>query len=129
MLGDRQPQPGAPRFPRASFVHAVETLEQAWQVLKGNARAEIAHIEFNAAFRTPRPQNQPSTRRSVLKRIVDEVGKNLVDGLAIGTDQVRRRVFHLQVDTVSTRQFAEVLDCLLQNLCRGYGLNVKSLLA
>src|ERR1700721_2553193 len=90
MLGDREPQPSSSRFAGASLVHAVEALKQARQMLERNTRAEIAHVKFNPAFGTPRAQHQPPARGGVLERIVDQVGKNLMDGLAIGDDQVWR---------------------------------------
>src|ERR1700722_312828 len=85
VLGDGESEPRAPRLPGAGFVDAVETLEQARQVLKRNTRAEIAHIKFNSARRTPRPEHQAPSGSCILEGIVDEIGKNLVDGLAIGT--------------------------------------------
>jgi hypothetical protein len=61
MFGDRQSQPGSSRFARARLVHPVETLEQAGQVLGGNAGTEILHIEFDAFRDRPCPQNDPSS--------------------------------------------------------------------
>src|SRR5277367_4395507 len=88
VLGDGKAQPGAPGFPRASLVHPVETLEQARQVLKRNTRAKVAHVEFNSMLRPACSQDQPATRSSVFERVVDEVRKYLMDGLAIGTHQI-----------------------------------------
>src|SRR5580692_858314 len=90
MLCDRQSQTSPTRFARASLVHAIETLEQSWQVLIRNARAEIAHVKLNSTIRPPRSQHQPATRRSIFEGIVNEVGENLMNGLAIGVDQIRR---------------------------------------
>ena len=60
VFGDRQSQPGSSGFARARLVHPVEALEQARQVLGGNAGTEILHIEFDAFRDRPRPQNDPA---------------------------------------------------------------------
>ena len=49
MLGDGEPQPGAPGFPRPSFIDTVETLEKTVQMLGGNAGSEVSDVEFDAA--------------------------------------------------------------------------------
>src|SRR5580700_2915689 len=129
MLRDRESQPGATRFPGSSFVYAVEALEQSRQVLIRNAGTEVADIKFNSTFRPPRAQHQPAAGCRIFERIVDKVRENLVDSLTISVDQIRRRVFHLQVDAMSTRQFTEILHRFLQNLSRRNRLNIKTLLA
>ena len=48
VFGDGQSQAGAAGFTGTGFVHPVETLEQARQVLGRNAGTEILHIELDA---------------------------------------------------------------------------------
>ena len=48
VLGDGKAEAGAPGFARARFVDAVETLEEARQVLGGNTGAVVANVEFDA---------------------------------------------------------------------------------
>ena len=49
VFGDGQSQAGAAGFAGAGLVYAVEALEQARQVLGGNARTEILNIELDAS--------------------------------------------------------------------------------
>ena len=51
VLGDGEAEAGASGFAGAGFVDAIEAFEEARQVLGGNAGAEIAHVEFDAAPR------------------------------------------------------------------------------
>ena len=57
MFGDGESQPGAPGFPRARFIHAVETFEKTVQMLGGNARSEVSDVEFDAARSRTRSEN------------------------------------------------------------------------
>src|SRR5258708_37218118 len=52
VFGDGETEAGAAGFAGAGLVDAVEALEEAGQVLGGNAGAEILHIKFDAAGRT-----------------------------------------------------------------------------
>src|ERR1035441_10684391 len=88
VLGDGESQPGAPGFPRASFIHAVETLEKTRQMFGRNPGSEVFDVKFDAglyyaALRRAGSQNNFFSGRRVLQRILDQVGKNLVDGFAI----------------------------------------------
>ncbi len=49
MFHDRQTQAGATQGSRASFVYAVEALEEAGKVIGGDAGAGIANEELDAA--------------------------------------------------------------------------------
>ena len=91
VLGDGEAEAGAAGFAGAGFVDAVEAFEEARQMLGGNARAEILNIKFNPEFDATlgraRTQQDASASAAVLHRVVDQVGKDLVDGFAVGADR------------------------------------------
>src|SRR5208282_6627531 len=81
MLGDGKSQPGAAGFPRARFIDAVETLKKAGQMFGRNAGAEVPDVEFDAVLCRAGSENDFLSRGRVLQRILDQVGKNLMNGL------------------------------------------------
>src|ERR1700730_7088414 len=46
VLGDSEAEAGAAGFARSRFVDAIEALEKTRQMLGGDARAGILHLEF-----------------------------------------------------------------------------------
>src|SRR5579862_4197104 len=84
VFGDGQPEAGASRFTGARFIDTIETFEEARQVLGRNPGAEIAHEEFYCAGGGAGAQDDFSASGAVFKGIVDQVGKNLVNGFAVG---------------------------------------------
>src|SRR6266576_6699081 len=47
VLGDGEAEAGAAGFAGACLVHAIEALEQARQVLGGDSRSEVTHVELH----------------------------------------------------------------------------------
>src|SRR5579872_254746 len=124
VLGDGEAKAGASGFAGAGFIDAVEALEEARQVLRGNAGSEVTHIKLDA-LRTAGGGGPHSTGAkfdtragaSVLHSVVDQVGKDLVDGFAVGQNQGQRldgatpvvRLHNLEVHAVAAGNFAETL--------------------
>ena len=89
MFDDRQSQTGATQIARASFVDAIETLRDAWQVLFRNARAGIAHGDFdvrstaivNRSLRDGERNN--SLERRVFNRVVNQINEQLLQAIQI----------------------------------------------
>ena len=48
VFSNGQAESGSTRFARTCFIDAVETLEKARQVLGGDTRSEVAHVELHA---------------------------------------------------------------------------------
>ena len=94
VFGDGEAQAGATGFAGAGFVDAVEALKETRQVLGGDAGAKILdvkfHSEFDAARGLARAEQDATSGAAILHGIVDEVGKNLVDGFAIGAHGGKR---------------------------------------
>ena len=90
VLGDGEAEAGASGFAGAGFVDAIEALEQAREVLGGNAGAEVLDEEFHGVGNGAGPEDDSSAGSAVLQRVVDQVGKDLVDGFAVGED--RRKI-------------------------------------
>src|SRR5579863_4022450 len=129
VLGDSQAQACPARLPGTSLVHAVEALKQTRQVFGGNARAKIADKKLYAVFRGPRAQNEAAAASRVLQSIVNQVGKDLVDGFTVGVHRVLCRRLHLQINSMRTSQFVKALDRIMQELSRRQWLDVKTLLS
>src|SRR5579864_5108927 len=92
VFGDGQTQAGAAGFAGAGFVDAIKAFEETRQVLGGDSRAEILHIEFDAAASRAGAENDAAAGAAILHRIIDEIGKYLVDGFAkIGRASCRER--------------------------------------
>src|SRR5579864_3255778 len=109
MFGDGEAETGASRFAGAGFVDTVEALEQARQVFGGNAGAEIADVELDAAFYRPRAQQDSLSRACVLHRVLDQIGENLVDGLAVGVDGRIEAALDGEFHALSADHFPETL--------------------
>ena len=61
-------------------------------MLGRDASAEVANVEFNAALGGNGTEFDPSSGSAILHGVVDQIGENLMDRLAIGQDQRQR--FH-----------------------------------
>ena len=83
VLGDGEAQTGASGLAGASFIDAVETLEEAGQVLGGNAGTEIADEEFYGVRDGASAEHDASAGSTIFHGIVDQVGKDLMDGFAV----------------------------------------------
>src|SRR5260221_9625393 len=75
VLGDGEAEAGAAGFAGAGFVDAIETFEEARQVLGGDTGAKILNIEFDSEFDATlggaRSEQDASAGAAVLHRIVD----------------------------------------------------------
>ncbi len=87
VFGDGEAEAGASGFAGAGFVDAIEALEEARKVLGGDAGAEILHEEFHGVGNGAGPEHDSSAGGTVLQGIVNQVGKNLVDGFAVGENR------------------------------------------
>ena len=86
VLSDGESEAGASGFTGAGFIDPVKAFKQAPEVLGGDAGAEITNIEFDAGLGSTRAQLDACTGAAVLHGVVDQVGKDLVDGFAVGED-------------------------------------------
>ena len=99
VLGDGETEASASGFAGAGFVDAVEAFEQAGEMLGGDAGAEVSDKEFHGVRNGAGAENDASSGWAVFQRIVDQVGKNLVDRFAVGEDGTQmldRRIFVLR---------------------------------
>jgi len=151
VFGDSQAEAGASGFAGAGFVDAIETLEQAGQVFGTDACAEILDIEFNAVFRAPlrgvRAERDAFSRATVLHRVFNQVGKDLMNRLAVGENQrqgfggrggaailLTSRIgglptHDLQFHSLSAGGFSKTLFCIVQQLDGRHRLDVEASLA
>ncbi len=83
MLHNGEAQPGSARLPRTVLVHAIEALEQARQVLGGDAGAEVAHQEFDGAVARLRSHHHAAAFGPVAQRVLDQVGEHLLQRVAV----------------------------------------------
>src|SRR5579864_8143311 len=96
MLYDCQTKSGTAAFTRACFIHAIEALEDAWQMFRRDAGAEVAHEELNAVFVLMRPNNDLLAILRIAQGVADEVAEDLVHRVAIGQHRPIRYVFHCE---------------------------------
>ena len=84
VLGDGKAETGTSGFARAGFIDAIKAFEQAREMLRGDAGAEILDEKFDSVRNRARAKDDSSAGSAVLQGIVDQVGKDLMDGFAIG---------------------------------------------
>src|SRR5271165_7550729 len=77
--------------------------EEAGQMFGGNARAEILHVEFDAALGGARAQQDACAGAAVLHGVVDQVREDLVNGFAVG--EYERKGFELATVDIHDLQF------------------------
>ncbi len=65
VLGNGKAEAGAPGLAGAGFVDAIEALEQAREVLRGNASAEVLDKEFDSARNGAGAKNDSSAGSSI----------------------------------------------------------------
>ncbi len=95
VLGDGEAEARASGLAGPGFVDTVEAFEQAREMLGGDAGAEVLNEEFHGMGNGAGPENDSPAGRAVLQCIINQVGKNLVDGFAVGQD--RRKIFRQRV--------------------------------
>src|SRR5712671_5431003 len=83
VFGDGQAEAGASGFAGAGFVDAIETFEQAWKMLGSDAGAKILDEEFNGMRNSAGSKDDSSSGSPVLQSVIDQVRKDLMNGLAI----------------------------------------------
>ena len=86
VFGDGQAETGASGFAGTGFVDAIEAFKQAGEMLGGDAGAEVRDKEFYGVGNGARAEDDPPPGWAVFEGIVDQVGKDLVDGFAVGED-------------------------------------------
>jgi hypothetical protein len=89
VFGDGEAEAGASGFAGAGFIDAIEAFEQARQMFGGDAGAEILHKEFDGVGNGAGAEHDTSAGSAVLHGVVDEVGKNLMNGFAVGENRGR----------------------------------------
>ncbi len=73
-----QSQPRAARLARTRLVDAVKTLEDALEVLGGDAGTEILHAEFDLRVQKPRAHQNAFAADGVVQRVFNQVAKDLI---------------------------------------------------
>src|SRR5882762_6236122 len=96
MLNDRQPEPRAAFLTRATGVHTVEPLENAGEVLGGDAAARIAHPDDDVVPRALRGHADATTGRRMTHRVIKQIREDLLQRFGIAADsRAVRRSFEL----------------------------------
>src|ERR1039458_259308 len=117
VLDDGQAEAGAAGLAGACFVDAVEALEDAIEVLGGDAGAEVLDGEFdfggNIGLKQPRADANPAAGFAVLEGVLNEVAEDLVHGVGIGQDQRIGRAGRFEFDPGVDDDSAQGLDGVL----------------
>ncbi len=153
VFGDGEAETGASGLAGAGFIHAIEALEQAWEMLGRDARAEVPNGEFDGVRKLAGAEHNSSAGGAgvgtVLQSIVNQVGKDLVNGFAVGEN--RREIFgewvgtgkalalqmggrgildlqvlYLKIDTVATGDLAKALFGVVQKFHGRNGFGVET---
>ena len=98
VLDDGEAEAGAAGFTGAGLVHTVESLEDAVEVLGGDAGAEVLDSELDGIFSELRADADTLARASVFEGVFNQVSEDLVHGIGIGHDEVLRRAGKLEFD-------------------------------
>jgi len=88
VLGDGKTQACASAFTRARFIDTIETFKDAGEMFGWNSRAKIADVELHSVIDIARSEFDAAAFVGGLGGIVDEVGEDLEDGVAIGGDRL-----------------------------------------
>src|ERR1700733_16092121 len=132
VFGDGKAKAGASGFAGAGFVDSIEAFEEAREMFRGNACAEILHEEFDGMGNRAGAEDDASAGSTILQGVIDQVGKNLMNGFAVGENHgkifrqwiragkvpalqmVSGRILNLQLDAVGAGDFAEALFGVVQ---------------
>src|SRR5262249_3862560 len=87
MLDDGEAETGAAHVARAAAVDAVEALEEARQMLLGDARTRVPHQNTKLSVVRAHRRNLYAGAGRVLDGVVHQVGQDLLEGPAIGEDR------------------------------------------
>src|SRR5712691_4762475 len=86
VLDDRQAEPRAAFLPRAAGVHTVEALEDAREVLGGDAGAGVGHPNDDVAAVSLRGHADTATPRRMPQRVIKEICEDLLQRVGIAAD-------------------------------------------
>ena len=114
VLDDGQAQARASGLAGASLIYAVKALEDAVQVLGGNAGAKIPDGELYFGFQKPRADANSLAGLGILECVFDEVAENLVHGVGIGQDQDVKRANGFQLNAGIGRNAPQRVNAFLQ---------------
>src|SRR5437763_63720 len=92
VLEDGQPQARASRLAGTRLVHAIKALEEPGKMFGGDARPEIADVKLGSVLRLLHTDGNLVAFSRIFQRVVNQIGKNLVDRLRIGGNHRVRRV-------------------------------------
>ena len=84
VFGDGEAEASPSGLAGASLVDAIKAFKETGQMLGRNAGAEILDVELDSPSGGPCAQDDASAGAAVFHRVVDEVGEDLVNGLAVG---------------------------------------------
>ena len=91
MFDDGQPESRAALLPRPPLVRTVETFEHTRQVLLGNARTVILHLDQNFVQHVAEADAGLPTLLAVADRVDDQVDEHLPDVVFVGQHPEGRR--------------------------------------
>lgn len=129
VFGNRQPQSSSARLSGTRLVHSVKAFKQATKVRGGYAGSEVANVELDGMLRLPRAQKDAAARSTILKRIVDKVGENLMDRFTVSVDCAGCDLFDLQPNSLPAGQVLKTLLRFLEKFFRCHRSHFKTLLA
>src|SRR5262249_47499859 len=81
---NRKSQTGPTGPARPGLVDAIEALKEPREMLGGDARPGIAYEEFDIVFPPVCSDHDRRSRRTILHRVRNEVGEDLMYGFRIG---------------------------------------------
>ena len=95
----------------------------------GNAGTEITNVELHAFFGLARAHQDLPAPVTVLKRVVNQVGKHLMNGIAVNRDGGSCCVHQRQLDATAGGEVLKGLHRILQQFARRGRLEIEVLLA
>src|ERR1700737_1037661 len=100
VFSNGQPQSRTAGLSGTRFVHSVKAFKQTTKVRGRYAGSEVANVELDRMLNRPRPQKDPTAGSTILKRIVDKVGEDLMDRFTVSVDRARGYFFDLQQNSL-----------------------------
>src|SRR4029078_8930903 len=88
MLNDGKAEACASNLTRPSRIHAIESLEDPWEMLRWNTNSRVAHSNDNSAF-LPARETRDAPGLRVAYGVLDQVLQDLAERSAVGENAIR----------------------------------------
>src|SRR5215469_15675072 len=116
VFDDRQAKASPSGLTRARFIDAIKTLKEPRKMFRRDTGTEIADVKFGSELRFLHADRDLVALAGVLQRVVNQIGKDLMDGLGIGGNHRVRGVVKHEFHVTTARNSREALQGVFEQL-------------